>query len=337
MLKFEFGFGLTYSLVFKLPFTQSLIKYSPCFCNLLRTFASKSKLQHVGVLNDLRKGLDYEVGQTFFHRVFAYRGIILHPWKAFVNKKNQNFAPTSTGKSINTSAYVAPSMDTYYQVLVDSRDNSHNLAMCDVSYLKNPGRENFPLDLIPGMDYVSHNDIIPYTSVEHIPIYHKLFDKFIARDRNQLVGTKTLHKWQEFNHLWLEMGNVYIETTDNIRVTAIPFFLGVHIAKPPVYWWRYCIRIENLETQTAKLCEHHWQIISDGTVTRLSGRGVVGKEPVLTSEKPAFQYNSQIYLSTPLGHMWGTYLFEKENGDQFKVCIPTFALENKLDVEFVSN
>lgn len=338
MLKFQFVIRLTCSQIQTFQgCTSKTYKPSLFLCSSLRTFVSQSKLEHVGVLNDCRQGSNYEVGQTFLHRVFAYRGVILHPWKACVYTKSRNVSPSSASSNNKANAYVAPSIDTYYQVLVDTRDNLHNLAICDVPYLKNPGKANFPLDLIPGMDYVSHNDIIPYTSVELTPIYHDLFEKFLVKDKNLLVGSKTLHKWQEFNHMWLEMGNVYIETTDSIRVTAIPFFLGVKTSvKPAVYWWRYSIRIENLEPEIAKLCERHWRIISDGTVTRQSGRGVVGREPVLSSEKPAFQYTSQVCLHAPRGHMWGTYLFEKENGDQFEVCIPAFALESKLDVDFAS-
>lgn len=33
---------------------------------------------------------------------------------------------------------------------------------------------------IPGLDYVAHEDILPYTSVERTPIQHELFDKFLV-------------------------------------------------------------------------------------------------------------------------------------------------------------
>ena len=303
-----------------------------------RAFVSNSKLEHVGKLNDCQHDADYDVGQTFLHRVFAYRGVILHPWKACVYVKNRNITASSKGNGRGSKESSTPTAETFYQVLVDARDSANNLAICDVPYLKNPGRENFPLDIIPGMDYVSHNDIIPYTSVESTPVCHDLFDKFLVKEKNQLIGSKTLSKWQELNQLWLEMNNVYIETTENIRVTAIPFFLGVKaLAKSPMYWWRYCIRIENLKSESVKLCERHWRIISDGAVSNQSGRGVVGREPIFNSSKPAFQYSSQVYLGVSRGHMWGTYLFEKENGEQFEVCIPAFALESKLEIELDPN
>ena len=33
---------------------------------------------------------------------------------------------------------------------------------------------------IPGLDYVAHDDIMPYTSAERTPLQHELFDKFLA-------------------------------------------------------------------------------------------------------------------------------------------------------------
>ena len=36
----------------------------------------------------------------------------------------------------------------------------------------------------------------------------------------------TLRAWQEKNHPWLELSDVHKETTENIRVTVIPFYMG---------------------------------------------------------------------------------------------------------------
>lgn len=35
--------------------------------------------------------------------------------------------------------------------------------------------------------------------------------------------------WQEKNHPWLELSDVHRETTDNIRVTVIPFYMGMRV------------------------------------------------------------------------------------------------------------
>jgi len=41
-----------------------------------------------------------------------------------------------------------------------------------------------------------------------------------------LGATDTLKHWQNKNHPWLELSDVHKETTENIRVTVIPFYMG---------------------------------------------------------------------------------------------------------------
>ena len=74
-----------------------------------------------------------------------------------------------------------------------------------------------------------------------------------------------------------------------------------------VYWWRYSIRIENLNPdEVVTLRERHWRIFSlSGTLETVRGKGVVGEEPRLSREYPAFQYSSHVSLSARSGHMWG--------------------------------
>lgn len=74
-----------------------------------------------------------------------------------------------------------------------------------------------------------------------------------------------------------------------------------------VHWWRYSIRIENLNLdEPVTLRERHWRIFSlSGTLETVRGKGVVGQEPRLSKEYPAFQYSSHVSLSAPSGHMWG--------------------------------
>ena len=56
------------------------------------------------------------------------------------------------------------------------------------------------------------------------------------------------------------------------------------------------------------LRERNWRIFSlSGTLETVRGRGVVGHEPVLNQEQPAFQYSSHVSLQAPSGHMW--YVF----------------------------
>lgn len=110
---------------------------------------------------------------------------------------------------------------------------------------------------IPGLDYVAHEDIIPYTSAEKAPLQHELFDKFLAHSADKglcvsfivnvsiftiildppFVPQETLRAWQNKNHPWLELSDVHKETTENIRVTVIPFYMGCRESHTnSVYW-----------------------------------------------------------------------------------------------------
>lgn len=42
------------------------------------------------------------------------------------------------------------------------------------------GENTRNLYAIPGLDYVSHEDIIPYKTGDKTPIQHELFDKFLV-------------------------------------------------------------------------------------------------------------------------------------------------------------
>merc|ERR1711915_740646 len=47
------------------------------------------------------------------------------------------------------------------------------------------------------------------------------------------------------------------------RVTVIPFYMGFRQGESQqnnVYWWRYCIRLENLGQATVQLRERNWRI-----------------------------------------------------------------------------
>ncbi|XP_008046885.1 polymerase delta-interacting protein 2-like, partial [Carlito syrichta] len=138
---------------------------------------------------------------------------------------------------------------------------------------------------MPGLDYVSHEDILPYTSTDQVPIQHELFERFLLYDQTKVppfVARETLRAWQEKNHPWLELSDVHRETTENIRVTVIPFYMGMREAQNShVYWWRYCIRLENLDSDVVQLRERHWRIFSlSGTLETVRGRGVVGRVSV---------------------------------------------------------
>lgn len=48
---------------------------------------------------------------------------------------------------------------------------------------------------------------------------------------------ETLRAWQKKNHPWLELSDVHKETTENVRVTVIPFYMGYRESQTnSVYW-----------------------------------------------------------------------------------------------------
>lgn len=87
---------------------------------------------------------------------------------------------------------------------------------------------------------MAHDDIMPYASAEKHPLQHELFDKFLTHVPNNdppFQGQDTLKAWQEKNHPWLELSDVHKETTENIRVTVIPFYMGCReTPASSVYW-----------------------------------------------------------------------------------------------------
>ncbi|XP_073841260.1 DNA polymerase delta interacting protein 2 [Musca autumnalis] len=259
---------------------------------------------------------------------------------------NQTKSPSSSSDTQATSSTVGDSssesstkevkgkVQTFYQVLIDSRDCPYIRAQTEaVTFLGNQD-SNRSLYAIPGLDYVSHDDIMPYSTTEKTPLQHELFEKFLgyAPDKDPPFEAKdTLRTWQEKNHPWLELSDVHKETTENIRVTVIPFYMGCReTPASSVYWWRYSIRLENLGMMTVQLRERHWRIFSlSGTLETVRGRGVVGQEPILSPRLPAFQYSSHVSLQAPSGHMWGTFRLEREDGHMFDCKIPPFSLESK--------
>ncbi|CAF0815360.1 unnamed protein product [Brachionus calyciflorus] len=286
---------------------------------------------------------NYETGQLFLHKLFGYRGVILFPWTANVFDKNEDaaiegsyemkIANEELDRSGPPERTKAKKM-TYYQVLIDNRDIPHIRTQPEsVTFLGGP-QSNRSVYSIHGLDYVSHNDVLPYSSSEKNPIVHDLFEKFLMYDPDTkpgFVARESLKAWQESNHPWLELSDVCVKTTNNIRVTVIPFYIGVkEDQRKKLYWWRYSIRIENLSNEPVTLRERHWRIFSQaGTFETVRGKGVVGQEPDLNSETPVFQYSSHVNLQAPSGHMWGTFKMEKEDGSFFEVRIPSFYLECK--------
>jgi len=307
---------------------------------------STARLSEVGVLETPKSDGSYYTGQLFLHRVFGYRGIVLFPWHAQIYDRdimtNKNGESLSDKPSHEDASHVPISKDgayrphkaMYYQVLIDSRDCPYVRAQTEsVSFLGNQENSR-SLYVIPGLDYVSHSDILPFNTNQKSPIMHELFDRFLVYDPDKqpcFQSRDTLQAWQDKNHPWLELSNVHRETTEDIRVTVIPFYMGSRDSQgQEVFWWRYCIRLENMAELAVQLRERHWRIFAlNGTLETVRGRGVIGREPVLSKWQPAFQYSSHVSLQSDSGHMWGTFKMEREDGFTFDCRIPPFSLESK--------
>nr|CAG4645575.1 EOG090X07J3 [Lynceus sp. MCZ IZ 141354] len=309
--------------------------------------ATYTQLAEVGRLETPKIQGKYDTGQLFFHRVFGYRGVVLFPWVARVfdrdvpKRKDPKRSETSAASTNEESDGYNPvgkevkgKTHTYYQVLIDSRDCPFIRTQTEaVTFLGNQDNTS-SLYAIPGLDYVAHEDVLPYATTEKHPIEHDLFDKFLVIDAEKnppYAARETLQAWQERNYPWLELTDVHKETTENVRVTVMPFYMGSREGQnSSVYWWRYCIRLENLGKLSVQLRERHWRIFSlSGTLETVRGRGVVGQEPVLSMHEPAFQYSSHVSLQAPSGHMWGTFRMEREDGFSFDCRIPPFSLESQ--------
>jgi ApaG protein len=123
---------------------------------------------------------------------------------------------------------------------------------------------------------------------------------------------------------------MYIKTTQNVKVTAVPTYLEKQ-SEPAVnhYVWSYTIHIENLGETTVKLQSRYWRITNGiGQLQEVRGEGVVGKKPTLKSGDK-YSYTSGAALTTPSGIMVGTYqMVEPDSGMEFEIDIPAFSLDS---------
>nr|CAD7588925.1 unnamed protein product [Timema genevievae] len=294
----------------------------PCLRSGAAQAMMYARLAEVGKLEEPKREGEYDTGQMFVHSVFGYRGVVLFPWVAAVFDRdlpNMGFEERHKEK-------MKGAKQTFYQVLIDTRDCPFIRAQTEaVTFLGNQDSSR-SLFAVPGLDYVSHEDVLPYTASEKPPLRHELYDKFLG-DK----GRETLRSWQAKNHPWLQLSEVHRETTESVRVTVIPFYMGCRESQvASVFWWRYSVRLENLGDLSVQLRERHWRIFSlSGTLETVRGRGVVGQEPLLSKQLPAFQYSSHVSLQAPSGHMWGTFRMEREDGVSFDCRVPSFSLESK--------
>ena len=92
------------------------------------------------------------------------------------------------------------------------------------------------------------------------------------------------------------------------------------------YVFSYTITISNNAAHDVTLKSREWRITdAEGKVTRVAGEGVIGQQPCITPGD-SFTYTSGTVIATPVGMMEGHYVMLSEQGEQFKVAIPSFRL-----------
>jgi ApaG protein len=118
-----------------------------------------------------------------------------------------------------------------------------------------------------------------------------------------------------------------LAVTNGIRVHAVAHYLA-HESLPEEgqYVFAYKITISNEGDQAARLLSRHWIILdADNRREEVKGPGVVGETPRIEPGKD-FEYMSGCPLETPWGTMEGSYLFERDDGSQFRANIGRFFL-----------
>jgi ApaG protein len=121
----------------------------------------------------------------------------------------------------------------------------------------------------------------------------------------------------------------YQHVTDHIMVTVYPEYDEKSSNPDNVnYVWVYNVTIENKGKRPVQLIARHWNIIDGhGMIHEVIGDGVVGKQPLI-KPREAFEYSSNVSLSSVSGMMVGNYQMQYlDNNEQIKIAIPAFALD----------
>lgn len=93
------------------------------------------------------------------------------------------------------------------------------------------------------------------------------------------------------------------------------------------YFFAYRITIQNRTSYPIKLLTRHWNIIeSNGLQRQVDGEGVIGQQPAIMAGD-SYQYTSGANLTSDIGKMYGSYVFENLfYKKKFTVIIPEFKL-----------
>lgn len=304
------------------------------------------KVCEIGQLDEVRDQTNtYQTGQLFIHKVLSYRGVILYPWMAKMyarDKATKTEVQNSVGDQNMSAQESKTKTHPYYQVLTDNRDSKYVSGDSDsVTIFHDFGNGKREIATIKGLDYVAHEDILPYTTTEtDTPIVNELFDKFLMPkpdNSSSFLARDIFIEWQKTNHSMLRLSAVYRETTNDVRVTVIPFCLGCWRKEDNNYWWRYCVRLENLGERAVKVIDKHLLVFSNtGSLDRLNVKPLEERIELSPGSR-VYQYNCLISLKAPSGQVWGSYTMVKEDGTKLDCVIPPFAMEMSPEESSDSN
>lgn len=115
---------------------------------------------------------------------------------------------------------------------------------------------------------------------------------------------------------------------DLIAVSVEPRFIKAESsADKAQHVFSYRVTIKNGHTSAVQVLGRYWKITDgNGSEEEVSGKGVVGEQPVIPSGEQ-YVYTSGAVFPTPIGFMQGHLeLLDVDKGETFKVLVPTFRL-----------
>nr|CDS24362.1 polymerase delta interacting protein 2 [Echinococcus granulosus] len=225
-----------------------------------------------------------------------------------------------------------------YAVLFDIRDValSRSSMIVGVPFLPNgegPVRSTFN---VTDMDYAFHEDLIPYTCTHELPLMNPSFMELMHFDPDvepKVYPTDRLERMMKEFGPRFEVQSVHRATTDGVRVTAVPFFMGRRklLTKAVVHYWHYLILIENMTHRGMKLCGVYWNFsYVDGRPLNEYDADFV-ETPLLPVRSPFFQYHCCFQVPVPNLRARGFFRLEDVDGAAVVVDIPHLTLK---DVEY---
>ncbi|KAL5969561.1 polymerase delta-interacting protein 2 [Taenia solium] len=177
------------------------------------------------------------------------------------------------------------------------------------------------------MDYAFHEDLLPYTCTHELPLLNSSFMELMHFDPEvepKVYPTDRLEQMLKKFGSCLEVQSVHQETTDGVRVTAVPFLMGRRK-------WRYLILIENMTHRGMKLCGIYWNFsTADGRPLNVYDAEFV-ETPLLPVRSPYFQYHGCFQVPTPNVRARGFFKLEDVDGFRVVADIPLLPFR---DVEY---